>query len=168
MSGSSQEQESIILPISPLSLTQHDPCHIGNMEHWTALLDAISVDLISVQDKHRIEALVWLKVLEPDRPSLFRGDPGAVAERLKELLLLQGAGATTAMCITFPIPYTNMCHGASMAHPCINGTSMARPCINGSSVAHPCMMVQCSNRSSCSTACIDLALCNPMLPHATL
>ena len=61
------------------------------MAHWTALLDEISVDLISEEDKVKIEALVRLKIPEQDRPSLFRGDLGAIAARLKELML-QGAG----------------------------------------------------------------------------
>ena len=59
------------------------------------MLDDISVDLISEQDKVRIEALLQLKIPEQDRPSLFRGDPGANAARLKALLS-QDAGATTA------------------------------------------------------------------------
>lgn len=64
------------------------------MAAWTALLDAIPADLLSKSDKAKIEALVRLKVVEPDRPSLFRGDRKDIATRLKELLLLQeGAGA---------------------------------------------------------------------------
>ena len=57
------------------------------------MLDDISVDLISAQDKVKIEALVQLKVPEQDRPYLFRGDPGTNGARLKALLL-QDAGAT--------------------------------------------------------------------------
>ena len=68
------------------------------MVHWTDLLDGISVDLISEQDKVRIEALVRLKVPEQDRSSLFRGVPGAIAARLKALIL-QDAGATIAKCL---------------------------------------------------------------------
>ena len=71
------------------------------MAHWIALLDDISVDLISKEDKARVEALVWLKIPEQDRAILFRGDEGAVAARLKELML-QGAGAVSP-CVYHPV-----------------------------------------------------------------
>ena len=67
------------------------------MGHWTESLDAIPLDLLSKQDKDKIEALVRLKVIEPDL-SLFRGDSGAVSTRLKELLQLQGTGAAIPTC----------------------------------------------------------------------
>ena len=70
------------------------------MEHWTESLDAIPLDLLSKQEKAKIEALVRFKVLEPD-PSLFRGDSGTVSTRLKELLQLQGTGAAITH-IIFP------------------------------------------------------------------
>ena len=71
---------------------------------WTELLDDISVDLISDKDKAGIEAILLLKVPDQDRPSLFRGDEGAVAARLKELIL-QGAGALSpCACPTSPPP----------------------------------------------------------------
>ena len=68
------------------------------MAHWTELLDAISIDLISEQDKGKIEAIVLLKVQEQDRPRLFRGDVEVVAARLKGLLLVQVAGMYVHCC----------------------------------------------------------------------
>ena len=62
------------------------------MADWIALLDAISDDVISKEDKPRIEALVRLRIPKQDRLGLFRGDGGAIAVRLKELIL-QGTGA---------------------------------------------------------------------------
>ena len=74
------------------------------MARWIDLLDDISLDLISEEDKFRIEALVRLKVPEKDQLSLFRGDSRANAARLKALIL-QDAGATTAVCLCHIIFY---------------------------------------------------------------